>query len=283
MTCFTDRQTFEPGFGLVFLRASLEVLRVLLPGLLSMASLVLFCIGITSVYHALPLWSVALLAPCIAMLLSFAALAVVSYCKNLLIGKFRPTIAPLWSSYVWLNEIVNGLYETVAAAIMTPLMGTPFISPSLRLMGCKIGKWVFLETTLFSEFDLVEIGDCAAINLGATIQTHLFEDRIMKSDRLKIGDRCSVGNMAVVLYGTEMKRGSSLEPLSVLMKGEMLPAFTRWSGIPTQPVHVATGESVRPAKTVRTTSHGRNASSRSGRSRQPHRVSLVPGTAVTGR
>jgi acetyltransferase-like isoleucine patch superfamily enzyme len=103
-------------------------------------------------------------------------------------------------------------------------------------MGCKVGRWVFLETTLFSEFDLVEIGHYASLNLGATIQTHLFEDRVMKSDRLKIGNECSVGNMSVVLYSTEMKRGARLAPLSVLMKGETLPAFTHWTGIPTRPV-----------------------------------------------
>jgi non-ribosomal peptide synthetase-like protein len=137
---------------------------------------------------------------------------------------------------VWLNEVVNGVYETIAASAMTPLMGTPFISPCLRIMGCNIGRWVFLETTLFSEFDLVYIGDYAALNLGSTIQTHLFEDRVMKSDYLRIGPECSVGNMTVILYGTTMQRRSSLAPLSVLMKGEILPAGSRWSGIPTRPV-----------------------------------------------
>jgi non-ribosomal peptide synthetase-like protein len=100
------------------------------------------------------------------------------------------------------------------------------------MMGCKIGKWCFIETTLFSEFDLVEIGDHACLNLGATIQTHLFEDRIFKADHLKIGEGCSVGNMAVVLYDTEMQSGSALGPLSVLMKGETLPPLTHWHGIP---------------------------------------------------
>ncbi len=95
------------------------------------------------------------------------------------------------------------------------------------MMGCKVGKWCFIDTTLFSEFDLVEIGDRACLNLGATIQTHLFEDRIFKADRLSIGEGCTVGNMAVVLYGTEMQSGSVLRPLSVLMKGETLPPQAR--------------------------------------------------------
>ena len=92
-----------------------------------------------------------------------------------------------------------------------------------------------METTLFSEFDLVEIGDYAALNMGCTVQTYLFEDRVMKSDRLRIGAGCTVGNMAIVLYGTEMQSGSTLAPLSVLMKGEVLPPNTRWRGFPSEP------------------------------------------------
>ena len=132
------------------------------------------------------------------------------------------------------ERVVNGLYESTAATAMTPLMGTPFMAPCLRLMGCKVGRWVFLETTLFSEFDLVEIGDHAALNMGVTVQTHLFEDRVMKADRLKISEHCSIGNMSVVLYGTEMQKGSSLGPLSLLMKGETLPPASHWHGIPTE-------------------------------------------------
>ena len=122
-------------------------------------------------------------------------------------GTFEPTVQPLWCRYVWNNEIVNGTYEAIAESTMPPMLGTPFASMCMRWMGCKIGKWVFLETTYFSEFDLVEIGDHAALNLGATIQTHLFEDRVMKADYLRIGAGCTVGNLAVVLYGTHMQRG----------------------------------------------------------------------------
>ena len=62
----------------------------------------------------------------------------------------------------------------------------------------------------------------------------------MKASVVQIGDRCTVGNMAVVLYDTEMKDGSSIGPLSLLMKGETLAPETRWLGIPT-------AEAARPA------------------------------------
>ena len=131
-------------------------------------------------------------------------------------GTFEPTVHPLWCRYVWNNEIVNGTFEFIAEAVMPPLLGTPLAAACLRLMGCRIGKWVYLETTYFSEFDLVHIGDHAAINFGATIQTHLFEDRVMKADHLRIGDGASVGNMAVVLYDTEIRAGREPRPVLAL-------------------------------------------------------------------
>jgi non-ribosomal peptide synthetase-like protein len=201
-----------------------------------MANLILFCAAIIESYRALPLYQVALLAPPTALVLSFGSLICVAWLKRIFMGRFVPTLKPLWSSYVWFNEVVNALYESVAGAALTPLLGTPFISIFLRLLGCKIGRWVFVESTLFSEFDLIRIGDRAALNLGCTVQPHLFEDRIMKADTIVIGAGCSVGNMAVVLYSTEMHDGSSLGPLSVLMKGENLPASSRWYGIPTQSI-----------------------------------------------
>jgi non-ribosomal peptide synthetase-like protein len=121
----------------------------------------------------------------------------------------------------------------MSAPVVGLFFGTPFAAPLLRLLGCRIGRYSYIATSLFSEFDLVEIGDHVALNGGAVIQNHLFEDRIMKSSYLRIGDRCSVGNMAVVLYDGHMQSGAVLGPLSLLMKGEIVPPDTRWHGIPT--------------------------------------------------
>ena len=73
------------------------------------------------------------------------------------------------------------------------------------------------------------------LNDDATLQTHLFEDRVMKMSHVHIGDRCTIGSQALVLYDTQMEAGAELNDLSLLMKGETLPAGTRWEGIPAQP------------------------------------------------
>jgi non-ribosomal peptide synthetase-like protein len=102
-------------------------------------------------------------------------------------------------------------------------------------MGCKIGKRVFTDTTDITEHDLVTIGDDAALNENAGLQTHLFEDRVMKVSSVEVGARATVGSLAIVLYDSLMEPDSQLGDLSVLMKGETLPAGTAWEGSPARP------------------------------------------------
>ncbi len=232
----TNRPPTSQSSGPTRLRCLIDGLRVLLPYYLSGFVLLNFVFFVLACSKHQPLWAVFALAGPVGLGLAAMACLLVVAIKQVLIGTFRPEIKPLWSVYVWVNELINGLYETVSSSFLTPLMGTPFMGWYLRMLGCKVGKWTFIETDLFSEFDLVRIGDYAALNAGTVVQNHLFEDRVMKSSHLTIGNECTVGNMSVVLYDTEMEPQSSIGPLSLLMKGETLPKRTRWIGIPTSQV-----------------------------------------------
>jgi non-ribosomal peptide synthetase-like protein len=235
VSCFSSHQTFTPGLLRTGARAVIDLIRILLPGMVSMTVLSMFCLAIYESYRASSLVPTLLLTPVFAFAAAFINLVMVSSLRHVFMPQFKPVVKPLWCSHVWFNEVVNAIYESVAGALLAPMLGTPYVAWFLRHLGCKIGKWVFLETSLMSEFDLITIGDRASLNLGSTIQPHLFEDRVMKSDTIDIGKYCSVGNMAVVLYGTRMEEGAALQSLSVLMKGETLPSWSRWHGIPSQP------------------------------------------------
>ena len=76
------------------------------------------------------------------------------------------------------------------------------------------------------------MGDDAAVGGLTSLQTHLFEDRVMKMSTVTVGPGCTVGPRAVVLYDAELEAGAELDALSLVMKGESLPAGSSWRGIP---------------------------------------------------
>jgi non-ribosomal peptide synthetase-like protein len=232
---FSAAETYQPTRKLYAQRAVVDGLRILIPGYLGLSALVGWVLGLLVAGRWGPA-AVVVAAPVAALATGLVVVVVVAILKKLVMRTFKPEIKPLWSMYVWLNEMVNGAYESVTAPFLAPFLGTPFVAPILRLMGVEIGRRVYLATTLFSEWDLVHIGDDVALNHGVVIQNHLFEDRVFKSSHLTIGSDVSVGNMTVILYDSVIEPGSVVGPLSLLMKGETLAADTRWLGIPTAPV-----------------------------------------------
>ena len=74
----------------------------------------------------------------------------------------------------------------------------------------------------------------AIIGGVTSLQTHLFEDRVMKMSTVTVGPACTVGTRSVVLYDAALAAEAHLDALSLVMKGEILPAATRWRGIPAQ-------------------------------------------------
>ena len=235
-TAFSVESTFQPTPKLQALRAAIEFIRVILPvtGFVVLSSL-LFSV-VVWMEPKRYLWEVLLLFPVLYAGVGLAAILILAATKWLLVGRYRSGERPLWSSFVWRNELVNAMHEhLVSDLILEVLPGTPFLCWFFRLMGARIGKRVYLDTTDITEFDLVSLGEEAEINGDATLQTHLFEDRVMKMSRVDIGARCTVGSTSLVLYDTKMEPGAQLNDLSLLMKGETLPAGTCWEGVPARP------------------------------------------------
>ncbi|MCX7251457.1 MAG: amino acid adenylation domain-containing protein [Burkholderiales bacterium] len=153
--------------------------------------------------------------------------------KWLLIGRYRPHAAPMWTPFVWISEAVTSIYESIAVPnCLEYLRGTPMLPVALRLLGVRLGRGVYLDSTDFTEFDCVSIGDESELNAWSGPQTHLFEDRIMKIGRIQIGQRVTLGTRSTVLYDTVLGDQVLLGPLSLVMKGESLPARSSWTGSP---------------------------------------------------
>ena len=234
---FSEGARFKPSPKLVAIRLGIEYVRVTLPLTVFIA---LFCMLLTVVgdLSDLPngVWWIFATFPLLYLAFVVTIGGAIISLKWMVVGRYHPTVAPLWSMFVWRTELVTSAYENlVVPLLLEPLRGTPYINMFFRLMGCKIGKRVFTDTTDMTEFDLISIGDDAALNEDAGLQTHLFEDRVMKVSRISIANRATAGSRTIILYDSVMEDDSSLGDLSVLMKGEVLPARTAWEGSPAKP------------------------------------------------
>jgi non-ribosomal peptide synthetase-like protein len=81
----------------------------------------------------------------------------------------------------------------------------------------------------------VHIGDHSELNALSCPQTHLFEDRVMKIDHVMIGERVYMGARASVLYSASVGNNARLGALTLVMKGESIPANGNWAGCPAAP------------------------------------------------
>ncbi|PVZ13155.1 Pls/PosA family non-ribosomal peptide synthetase [Actinomycetospora cinnamomea] len=230
---YDEQETFRPGRRRVRHRLAVEFVRATLPASLLGLGLYLYLLALSALADGRALLPTALGAPVLAAAASLAVVAYVVAVKRHVVGRYRPRVAPLWDPFVRRTEFVTGLYEAAAVPTMLGLLvGTPFLPMVLRRFGARIGRRVHLATTYLTEFDLVEIGDDAAVGPGVSLQTHLFEDRVMKMSTVRVEAGATVGTRAIVLYDATVGSQVDLDGLSLLMKGEELSGGTRWRGIP---------------------------------------------------
>ncbi|WP_163801361.1 Pls/PosA family non-ribosomal peptide synthetase [Mycolicibacterium sediminis] len=227
-------RTFDPSPRLKVLRGLVETCRVI-------PLIVTFGIGVGVLaalqYLADVGYGWALLGGGLVLLIAGAvagAIAVVA--KWSWVGRIDAIEHPLWSSFVWRNEVSDTFVESVAAPwFARAASGTPVMNLWLRALGAKIGRGVWCETYWLPEADLVTLGEGATVNRGCVVQTHLFHDRIMRMDTVVVENGGTLGPHCVALPAAKIGAGATVGPASLVMRGDEVPASTRWQGNPIAP------------------------------------------------
>ncbi|MDP3538039.1 MAG: amino acid adenylation domain-containing protein [Azonexus sp.] len=233
---FPEELTFRPSSLRRLGRGLVEAFRITTP------HAAVITVGYTVVLNVMPLaeagrWgAVAWYLNIAGLLYGVGTFLFVAILKWLLMGRYSKRSQPMWTPFVWFSEGITNLYEGITVPnFMRYLRGTPWLPVAFKLLGCRIGRGVYLDTTDFTEFDCVHIGDYSELNALCCPQTHLFEDRIMKIDHVRIGQYVSMGPRSAVLYSAEVGDNARLGPLTLVMKGESLPARSHWHGCPAAP------------------------------------------------
>jgi non-ribosomal peptide synthetase-like protein len=228
--------TYEPPRWKKFVRACFEAVTISLPTMLFITfgtwAVNWFSASVLEGDYFEVIWQFTVSS----IAISFALTAVVIVLKWLTMGRYEPMVKPMWSWWAMRTEAVAVIYGGMACQVLlNHLRGTPFLPWLLRLLGTKFGRGVYMDMIDITEFDCASVGDYASLNALCALQTHLYEDRVMKVGRVFVGNGVTVGAGCTVLYDTIVSDYARLGPLTVVMKGEQIPAHTEWEGAPAEP------------------------------------------------
>ncbi|AWH91299.1 amino acid adenylation protein [Dietzia lutea] len=230
-----DGRTYRPPRRLKIARGAWETLR-LVPVWLSFLLLVGVLVLLQAAHREWGFGVAALLSGPVLAYAGLVALVVAVLAKWVLVGRIRAGEQPLWSSFVWRNEVADMFVELMAAPwVARPASGTPVLNLMLRLLGSRVGRGVWCESYWLPEADLISLGRGATVNRGCVVQTHLFHDRIMQIDRVDLEEGATLGSHCVALPASSIGAGSTVGPASLVMRGDRIPAGTRWQGNPISP------------------------------------------------
>ena len=226
--------TYQPSARLRLMRSAVETCRLI-------PVMVTFAIGVAvlAVLQALALrfgYGWAALACGVLLLAAGRWYGSAVAAKWLVVGRIRAVEYPLWSSFVWRNEVSDTFVETVAGTVVRrAASGTPVMNLWLRALGAKIGRGVWCETYWLPEADLVTLERGSTVNRGCVVQTHLFHDRIMRMDTVVLEDGATLGPHCVALPAARIGGSATVRPASLVMRGDEVPPSTRWQGNPIAP------------------------------------------------
>ncbi|WP_285745292.1 Pls/PosA family non-ribosomal peptide synthetase [Lentzea sp. NBRC 105346] len=222
-----DSRTYDPPRHLMWARGLVELCRFV-PVMLNVALVVLVLFAL----KALGVWAV-LLSGVVLLGAGVLACLVALLAKWTLVGRFQAREYPLWSAFVWRNELADTFVEVLAVPWLAGFSGgTPIMNLWLRSLGASIGRGVWCESYWLPEADLVRLAPGATVNRGCVVQTHLFHDRILRMDLVTLFDGATLGPHGIVLPGASIGAHTTVGPASLVMRGEQVPSGTRWLGNP---------------------------------------------------
>ena len=184
-------------------------------------------VGFVAAMPLLGIAGVALYLPC--------SVACAVLAKQLLIGRYQPIRAAVWSGWYLRHWVVVQICRLIPWPL---LQGSGLQQSILRLLGARIGEGVHIHRGVDLSrggWDLLTIGD--NVTLGQDVMVGLADlDRgdvvigpITLEDGATLETRAGIGGWC------RMGRGSQLSALSALNHGAEIPDGELWDGVPAQP------------------------------------------------
>ena len=140
-------------------------------------------------------------------------------------------------SPTFIRWLINGGVHTIALNTMLPFMiGSDWVKLFFRLIGCKMGKGVFINTKGLHDSYLLRLGDNVVIGGDVNVTCHLFEGKSLILKNIDIGENTLIGAGAYIMPGAEIGRDCNVGAYSVIRKNRRISDGTSVMPLPGLPM-----------------------------------------------
>ena len=168
--------------------------------------------------------------------------------KRLLIGRYRPMVAPVWSGWYTRHWIVTSAARRIPWRL---LYGTPFAAVTLRALGARVGTNLHVHRGVelaSGGWDLLTIGNDVTLAQDAAVRLVDLDAGQVVVGPITLEDGATIDVRGGLAAHTHVGANSYLTPLSWLAPGQAIPAGERWDGIPAGPAGLAPPAPVVPGR-----------------------------------
>ena len=140
-----------------------------------------------------------------------------------------PRFCSIYDPYFWWHE---RFWKMSAGGFLGLFNGTPMKAVVWRLLGVRMGRRVFDDGCAIPEKTLVHIGDDVRAERGERAAGALARGRGLQVRPHRDRARCHGRSPRVRALRDVVHEGAVLDADAFLMKGQEVPAHTRWRGNP---------------------------------------------------
>lgn len=138
-----------------------------------------------------------------------------------------------WTGIRWL--LFSGIYNIAGETILSYIFVSPLINAFFRIIGCKMGKNVRINTAFLNDAYLLTLGDNVVLGGKATLSCHIFEQDRLILKPITIGSNCVVGAHAYVHPGVVMEDNSVIGIYALVPKDTVIHSKTIHGHLPALP------------------------------------------------
>lgn len=163
------------------------------------------------------------------------ALIVFAIVERILIIGFKPGRYSTNSGIFARWLVYSGVHIILLYTVLPFMSGTPFAKLFYKILGCKIGKNVFINTRGLHDSYLLEIEDNVVIGGESNINCHIFEGNELILGKVKIGSNTLIGASTYIMPGATIGKKCNIGVYSYIRKNRVIPDNSIIMAIPGVP------------------------------------------------